>query len=737
MKHGSGNIQYLLVYGFFVLLFGMFLHWTAPDIVPSANGGELTTAAVSLGIPHPTGYATWTILGHGAATFIPFGNLAFRINLFTMCLTFVALCLTWLLFIILRPKQGKYFCLPGIALLAIEPFVWREAIAAEVYGFHLLLTVLLITVIAIGYQRNDSRYTLLACFIWSISLTNHLLSLFNTPLLLLPLLQLCRGKRAPWRRLIPPLALIPLGFSPVIYLWIRRTAQPALAWRSGSGLQGFIDHLTGAQFHGHLTIPGQTTGFFSTVLAVSTSISPLMRVLAIPGFVGLICIVARFRKKPEIWGIVPFFLGVFIFPLTYAIHDIGSYLLVPIWLLFLGAIYLFRSPLKLLQKIPPIATLVAAGVLFVGFICARADISTWHQPITRIYGQGILNGVKPGFRLEYQGDNPMNALSYLLVCEKYTKTIPCYDLTGNLAPIPSNLDPATRSTPAAQTYRPVTLVNSLTSSGFVYHPCNREHSNDYFIDLSQVILQRYGNQQSDWNPNFNELLAQMFINLSDYCFESAKPGMGMQLSEKAIELPTEASLKRYIASMSASRGNFTRAISINKYLVEKDPSDGSSANNLAYYYFLNGTELEIAREYARQARQLQPDNLSFFETEYQLLLVMGQLDLMDQQEEEFTGQVPSALRVQRRLLETLSSTVTIDIRQSDCLSLSLEWLRQIPRPALNHHYRLSLQRKLRECSSDPETWQALVEVCEFMDLPQVVAAMQREELDKKTDCSEY
>src|SRR6267378_7444594 len=44
------------------------------------DSGDLLAASATLGIPHPTGYPLFVLLGR-LATFLPLGTIAFRINL--------------------------------------------------------------------------------------------------------------------------------------------------------------------------------------------------------------------------------------------------------------------------------------------------------------------------------------------------------------------------------------------------------------------------------------------------------------------------------------------------------------------------------------------------------------------------------------------------------------------------------------------------------------------------------
>ena len=56
--------------------------FTAQPNVGLLDSGEFLTAAVHVGVPHPTGYPLWTIGAHLFKLF-PFGNGAWEVNLFS------------------------------------------------------------------------------------------------------------------------------------------------------------------------------------------------------------------------------------------------------------------------------------------------------------------------------------------------------------------------------------------------------------------------------------------------------------------------------------------------------------------------------------------------------------------------------------------------------------------------------------------------------------------------------
>src|SRR5215468_8372249 len=63
----------------FAAVFTIYL-WAAPPGLYWLDSGELTSAAVGLGVAHPTGFPLFCLLGK-AAGLVPLGEVAFRVDL--------------------------------------------------------------------------------------------------------------------------------------------------------------------------------------------------------------------------------------------------------------------------------------------------------------------------------------------------------------------------------------------------------------------------------------------------------------------------------------------------------------------------------------------------------------------------------------------------------------------------------------------------------------------------------
>src|SRR6266404_227833 len=79
-----------------VLAFVVYV-WTLAPSVTLEYSGELVTAANTLGVPHPPGYPLWTMLAWLWQRIVPFGNIAWRVNLLSAFLGALAAGLTALL----------------------------------------------------------------------------------------------------------------------------------------------------------------------------------------------------------------------------------------------------------------------------------------------------------------------------------------------------------------------------------------------------------------------------------------------------------------------------------------------------------------------------------------------------------------------------------------------------------------------------------------------------------------
>ena len=177
----------------------------------SGDGGELITAAVSGGIPHPPGYPTYLLLGKLVAL-LPIEPLAYRFNLFSVVCGAIAAAFASATAQHLG-LQKWMAALPGL-MLAFVPLVWQQAIVTEVYALNLMVVSIFL------WSLLGKRPSWFTGLLLGISLTTHLTSVLLLPLALLLLPQ--KG----WK----PFAIgTLLGLTPFLWLpWLAQANSPVV-----------------------------------------------------------------------------------------------------------------------------------------------------------------------------------------------------------------------------------------------------------------------------------------------------------------------------------------------------------------------------------------------------------------------------------------------------------------------------------------------------------------------------
>ena len=236
----------------------------------AVDGGELLAAAKTLGIPHPPGYPTYTLLLRGFATLVPLGDFAYRGNLLSAVMAsgaVLAVYWTTLSFCrALRPEAPKLLATAGAALgsavLATSPLFWSQATVTEVYTLNAFFAGALLAVaarVALAPRPSGSpattRWLGLFGLLLGIGLGNHL-TLLAVAVPLLAWLWISLG----WRTLASPWVIGPfvLGIAVYIYLPVRAAQHPPINWGNADTATGALWMLTARPYQEYVF--GVTTG---------------------------------------------------------------------------------------------------------------------------------------------------------------------------------------------------------------------------------------------------------------------------------------------------------------------------------------------------------------------------------------------------------------------------------------------------------------------------------------------
>lgn len=332
-------------FGLGCAVLALYITTLAPTVL-EADSGEFQFVAWLPGIAHPTGYPLYIMLGWLWTHIVPWGEVAWRMNLLSAvlaaCTVSVMYGVSLSLLHKLWPDNPPAVPTLGAALTALtfglgETF-WSQAVVAEVYTLNSLLVVL---VLGLALRRSD--YGL--AFIFGLSLTHH-----RTMVLLLPglvLWQLKTGlfmrRRVPGYMLlaIAPLLLylyLPLAATWTPYATLSLSDRQTLTLYDNS-VGGFLAHVTGTAFGGELrlTVSGERLALVGQLLVRQFTWSGV----ALAG-IGLMVLWQRYRDFCLLTAVsVLAYVG---FNLIYVIGDVYV-LFIPVWLMVslwlgVGSVYL-------------------------------------------------------------------------------------------------------------------------------------------------------------------------------------------------------------------------------------------------------------------------------------------------------------------------------------------------------------------------------------------------------------
>jgi tetratricopeptide (TPR) repeat protein len=223
----------------------VYLMTLAPTVA-GEDSGELAAAAYTMGIPHPPGYPTWTMLGK-LFTLIPFGTVAWRVNLMSACFAAAAASLLYLLCRKLR--LPRWASASSALAFAFSRELWEQAVIAEVYTLNAFFFAACLLLLLAWHETRRPAPLLGFALLFGLSLGAH-----NTMALLGPVFVgfALTLDWAPWRRWRLYGGCVMLAAVAVVlvhlYLPLRAAADPPVNWGDPRNWENFRDVVTRAQY---------------------------------------------------------------------------------------------------------------------------------------------------------------------------------------------------------------------------------------------------------------------------------------------------------------------------------------------------------------------------------------------------------------------------------------------------------------------------------------------------------
>lgn len=398
-ESSSPRATYVLVGAAVALVaFGLYILTLAPSVMPG-DYAEFQLCAAVLGVPHPTGYPLYVLLGK-LFTLLPFGDVAYRVNFSSAAYMAGAVGLLYSIALrlvrFIRLESSWWAAGIGAGLFAVAPTVWSMSLVARSYALNALLVASVISFLLLWRrsglnakpecEAEPPLWFYLSCLFIGLSMAHH-----GTTYLLLPAYGLylllveverrrCKADVQPIRRWIFGVASLLLGLSPMLFLVYRFVGGSPYYWGNPSSWEDFFSLLTGGPFHNQ--VMGFGWGPPSQIERVAFGIGELSGQYTVAGIaVGLLGLAVLWRSsRGEAMLLTLMMLGNFLFAMNYSL--VGYLYFIPTFLIWgvcmaiglaWAAHYLLarlagRGPRLARYAVAGAGVLLAGAILFAGVV---------------------------------------------------------------------------------------------------------------------------------------------------------------------------------------------------------------------------------------------------------------------------------------------------------------------------------------------------------------------------------
>lgn len=373
------------------------------------DSGELVAAAVTLGIPHPSGYPLYVLLGKLWTLLVPVGSVAFRMSLFSAA---GAAAACGVVFWLCRRLGLQAWAAATAALLpAFSPSFWGEANIQRVYALNALF-VALATAAAFAWHRSrEPRALVLAFFLCGLGATNHTFMAVFAVALAFFALATAPALLKEWRTALRAGSAFAGGLLPYAYLPLRSRADPPLDWSNPETLASFLGVVLRRDFWGRSFIRGPgdlpvIVGDYLRGLGVET--------LWAGALLALVGVVVGWRRR---WPVLLPLLVMAGNLAALALH--GSRTDIFIWHRYYIPSYLMAAVLagmgaqavceRLPRRLWPLPLVVPLVLLLTGW----RDVDRSRYRLAEDFSRALLRTLPPGAHLSASDDNILFVLIYL------------------------------------------------------------------------------------------------------------------------------------------------------------------------------------------------------------------------------------------------------------------------------------------------------------------------------------
>ncbi len=376
---------------------------TLNPTVTFMDSGELAAACTTFGIPHPTGYPLFLLLGFLFSN-LPFSSApVYNLNLMSAVLSCAAVIVFYYASIELlgvlfpgrrapdakavhkhkknKARSSEFDVSFNIIVLTsffaalvfgFSRTFWSNALSVEVYPLHALLLVIILYFsfkISSNLKGQNRRHWITLFLFLGLGFANHMTTVFVVPGIAYIYYSQYKENRVFAKSVLPLMLWCLPGLLSYLILMFRASSEPFMNWSNPRSFGGLFHHVTGGDysqlmFSSSSVFSRNAKTFFSTVLGEYAVIS---------GFIALLGFIYTYFRNKNIFNfIIVLIAGCLLYSLNYNIRDLLSYFLLIYILLGLafgaGLLYILNLLVsKVYAKVNFAVILIIAGLFLSGF----------------------------------------------------------------------------------------------------------------------------------------------------------------------------------------------------------------------------------------------------------------------------------------------------------------------------------------------------------------------------------
>ena len=222
-----------------LLGFGTFVIYAigACRTIYVGDSGELVAAVDLLGIPHPSGYPLYVILGKLWTLLVPIGSIAFRMSLFSAACASVTVALFYSIVRRLGVSNAVAAC--STLVFAFGPSFWSQANIQRVYTLNAMFVAIATTLALRWFERRKPRCLALAFFACGLGASNHTFMVVYAFALAIAVVILEPAIIRAWRTVTASAGSFVAGLSVYAFLPLRSRMDPRLDWGNPETWENF------------------------------------------------------------------------------------------------------------------------------------------------------------------------------------------------------------------------------------------------------------------------------------------------------------------------------------------------------------------------------------------------------------------------------------------------------------------------------------------------------------------